>query len=372
VGVDCSAALGLEGVAAVVTAADIPGRNLYGIIVKDQPFLAVDRVRYVGEAVAAVAADTVDIAEQALDLIRVDYEPLPAVFDPLEAMEPDAPVVLGTSNVRLWRKVRRGDTEQVFAAAPVVVEGTFRTQLVEHAYIEPEAGLAVPGEGELTLHCVSQGVHYNRGEIAAMLGWPVGRVRVVQTMVGGGFGGKIDLSVHPFIALLAVKTGRPVKLVYTREESMQASTKRHPFVIRMRFAADHEGRLLAGEAHIVGDTGAYASYGHAVMTRAAASAFGPYNVGAVKVDAYMVHTNNPIAGAMRGFGVPQMATAYEQLMDMLAEKVGLTPLEIRRRNGWRPGHATTATGQELSGGVAVLETLERAAAGSRLSDGGVL
>ena len=305
-----------------------------------------------------------ELAERALGLIRVDYEPLPAVFDPLEAMEPGAPVVLGTSNVRLWRRVRRGDAERVFATAPVVVEGTFRTQLVEHAYIEPEAGVAVPGEKELTLYCVSQGVHYTRSEMAAMLGWPVSRVRVVQTVVGGGFGGKIDLSVHPFIALLAVKTGRPVKLVYTREESMQASTKRHPFLIRMRLAANREGRLLAGEANIVGDTGAYASYGHAVITRAAASAFGPYNMDAVKVDAYMVHTNNPIAGAMRGFGVPQMATAHEQLMDMLAERVGLTPLEIRRRNVWRRGDAITATGQELPGGVAVLDTVERAVTAS--------
>jgi nicotinate dehydrogenase large molybdopterin subunit len=170
--------------------------------------------------------------------------------------------------------------------------------------------------------------------------------------------------------LLAVKTGRAVKLVYTREESMQASTKRHPFVIRMRFAATRKGRLLAGDAHIVGDTGAYASYGHAVLTRAAASAFGPYNVDAVNVDAYMVHTNNPIAGAMRGFGVPQMATAYEQLMDVLAARVGVSPLEVRRMNIWRPGRAATATGQELTGGVAALEALERAVAVSGCEEDG--
>jgi aerobic-type carbon monoxide dehydrogenase small subunit (CoxS/CutS family) len=361
--IDATAALRLPGVEAVVTAKDIPGRNSFGIVVKDQPFLASDTVRYIGEAVAAVAARSKAVAERALELIEVDYETLPAVFDPDEAMEEGAPQLFEQGNVRLHRHVERGDVDTAFARADIVVQDSFRTQLVEHAYIEPEAGIAVPDTNGLTLYVVSQGVHYQRSELAAMLNWPVSRIRVVQTAVGGAFGGKIDLNVHPFIALLAVKTGMPVKLVYTREESMTVSTKRHPFQIRMRFAANSEGRFIAAETRVIGDTGAYSSYGPAVLTRAATHAFGPYYIPNVRVDTYAVHTNNPIAGAMRGFGVPQMTTAYEQMVDMVAEKAGLSPLEIRLRNGLEPDLAITVTGHEISSELSYLNTLKAATDG---------
>jgi len=377
-GIDTTRAETLPGVAAVVTAADIPGRNGFGILVKDQPFLAADKVRFMGEAVAAVAAVSVAVAEQACALIEVDYEPLPAVFDPEEAMAPEAPQLFEKGNISVHRRVERGQVDSVLAHAPVVVSEHFETQLVEHAYIEPEAGVAVPDPGGVTLHAVSQAVHYQRGDLAAMLALPVGRVRVVQTTVGGAFGGKIDISLHPFIALLAVKSGRPVKMVYTREESITVTTKRHPFRIDMTFAAGSDGLLQAGVARVVADTGAYASYGPAVLTRAAVTAFGPYHIPHVRVDAYGVHTNNPIAGAMRGFGVPQMAVAHEQLIDMVAERVGLSPVEIRRRNGFAPGRNLAPAG-ELPEGIGYLETLEKAVApagsgekrgGARVSSGG--
>jgi CO/xanthine dehydrogenase Mo-binding subunit len=360
-GIDTSKALALPGVAAVLTAKDVPGRNRYGILVKDQPVLAEEKVRFAGEAVAIVAAASERLAEEALSLIEVRYEELPVVSSPLEAMREDAPRVHEDGNILHWRKIRKGDVEEGFARAAVIVEDTFKTQLVEHAYLEPEAGVAVPETGRLTIYAVSQGVHYIRSEIAAILGWPLGRVRVVQAVTGGGFGGKIDLSVHPYIALLAAKTGRPVKLVYTREESMLASTKRHPFIMTYKIGATGEGKLIAAEVKIIGDTGAYASYGPAVLTRSAYCSLGPYAIPHVKVDAYAVYTNNPIAGAMRGFGAPQMAIAHESIIDLLAEKLGMSPVELRLKNAFTEGSETPA-GQVLAAGVGIKETILQAAA----------
>jgi len=358
--IDTTKAEALPGVWGVVTSANVPGRMTYGIIMKDQPYLAHGKVRFIGEAVAAVAAETPAIAGEALKLIDVDYEPLPPVFTVEEALADGAPLVHGKGNLLLKRSVRKGDPAAAFAEAAHVVEGTFRTPLIEHAYLEPEAGLAMLDEGGLLIHSVSQGVHYQRGEIAAMLSWPVNRVRLKQATVGGAFGGKIDLSVHPYISLLAVKTRRPVKLVYTRAESMLATPKRHPITVTMKLGADTSGRLIAGEARIAADSGAYASYSFAVVTRCAVSAFGPYSVQNATVDAFAAYTNNPIAGAMRGFGTPQLAFASEQLMDMLAAKAGLSPLEVRRLNGYQRGQSTTLTRQVIGDPEGFLETLEAA------------
>lgn len=355
----------LPGVEAVLTARDIPGRNRMGINIKDEVVLAEDKVRFIGEAVAIVAARTQALAEEALKLIEVDYEPLPVVSSPLEAMVEGAPLVHAQGNILHHRKIRRGDVEEGFRQAHVIAGDTFKTQMVEHAYIEPEAGVALMEGDSLVLYAVSQGVHYHRSDVAAVLGWPVNRVRVVQTTTGGGFGGKIDLSVHPYIALLAVKTGKPVKMVYSRAESIAASPKRHPFIMTYKFGADREGKLVAAEVKIIGDTGAYASYGPAVLTRSAVCALGPYYVPNVKIDAYTVYTNNPIAGAMRGFGSPQIAVAHEAIMDQLAEKLGLTPVEIRRRNVFHDG-SVTHTGQVLAAGVGIEETIIKAAEHSGL------
>ncbi|MBF7084462.1 molybdopterin-dependent oxidoreductase [Desulfallas sp. Bu1-1] len=349
----------LPGVIAVLTADDVPGRNGYGIHIKDQPVLAKDKVRHYGDAVAVVAAETLKIAEQALELIEVDYEPLPGVFTVEDALKPGAPKIHPNGNLVLHRKVYKGDIEKGFQEADVIIEDTFKTPMVEHAYIEPEAGIGVYDGGKIIVYAVSQGVHYHRSEIAANLNYPVSKIRVVQTTTGGGFGGKIDNSVHILVALLALKTGRPVKLTYTRAESIIASTKRHPFTMRYKLGARKDGKLVAAEVEIYGDTGAYNSYGTAVLTRVATCALGPYEVPNVKIDTYTVYTNNPVSGAMRAFGAPQAAIAHEAIMDELAKKIGISPVEIRRINAFRKGSATP-TGQILNDGVGILETIERA------------
>jgi len=367
-GINTDRASALPGVEAVLTSKDIPGSNKMGILAKDEQALAGDRVRFIGEPVALVAARSKSLAREALKLIEVDYDPLPVVNSPLEAMAEGAVKVHPQGNVQHHRKIRSGNIEEAFRQAHLVVEDTFKTQLVEHAYLEPESGVALLEGDTMTIYAVSQGPHYQRNEVASVLGWPVNRVRIAQTTTGGGFGGKIDVSVHPYIALLALKTGKPVKMTYSRAESMAASTKRHPFIMKYKLGVDREGRLVAAEVEIIGDTGAYASFGPAVLTRSAVCALGPYYCPNVKIDAYAVYTNNPIAGAMRGFGSPQMSIAHEALMDLLAEKLGLSPVEIRRRNVFKDG-SVTHTGQLLKAGVGMSRTLEEAARESGLQEG---
>jgi len=357
--INTNQAKALAGVVAVLTAEDVPGRNGYGIHIKDQPVLAKDKVRNYGDAVAVVAAETLEIAEQALQLIELEYEPLPGVFTVEDALKPDAPPIHSNGNLILHRKIRKGDIEKGFQEADVIIEDTFKTPMVEHAYIEPEAGIGVYDAGKIIVYAISQGVHYHRSEIAASLNYPVNKIRVVQTTTGGGFGGKIDNSVHILVALLALKTGRAVKLTYTRSESMIASTKRHPFTMRYKIGARKDGKLVAAEVEIYGDTGAYNSYGTAVLTRVATCALGPYEVPNAKIDTYTVYTNNPVSGAMRAFGAPQAAIAHEAILDELAKKINISPIEIRRINAFRKG-SFTPTGQILNDGVGILETIDRA------------
>jgi len=361
--VDTSLAEELRGVRAVLTARDIPGESTIGILgdpFRDQPVLADEKVRFVGDPIAIVAADSPKIAEEASKLIQVEYEELKPVFDPVEAMREDAPRVHEGGNIAGHRKIRRGDVEEGFAQADVIIEGTYKTPFQEHAHLEPEAGVArVDEKGNVTVWACTQFPSNVREEIARCLGLSLNKVRVIQTVTGGGFGAKLDISVHCHIALLALKTGRPVKLVYTRPESIMTSTKRHPFIIKYKTGATREGKLLVVEIEIIGDTGAYASYGPAVLTRAAVHATGPYNVPNVKIDAYTVYTNNPICGAMRGFGVPQIAIAHETQMDNLAEKLGMDPIEIRLKNAFDLG-SRTATGQLLAHSVGIKKTLQEA------------
>lgn len=359
--IDTATALAHPGVVGVYTSKDIPGPNRYGVLphIKDQPVFADDKVRNYGDAVALVVAETAEIAEEALDLIKVDYEPLPEIFTVEDAIKEDAPKVHEGGNILLHRKVYRGDIEKGFAEADVIVEDKFKTRMNEHSYIEPEAGVAVYENGVLKIYAVSQGVHYHRSEIAVNLMLPVSKVRVIQTTTGGGFGGKIDISVQIFIALAAHRLGRPVKMVYTREESMLASPKRHPYYMHYKLGARKDGKLTAAQVEIYGDTGAYGSFGPGVLTRTAASAIGPYEADNLKIDTFAVYTNNPTAGAMRAFGSPQASIAYEALMDELAHKLGISAIEIRRINGYKKG-ATIPTGQVLTDGVGFMETLERA------------
>jgi CO/xanthine dehydrogenase Mo-binding subunit len=354
-------ALAVPGVAAVYTAADIPGLNSVGIIVKDEPVLVETggRIRRVGDPLALVVGESEEALAAALSRIEVDYEPLPAVFTVPEALAEGAPKIHAGGNIQSVTRIVRGDADSALAAARVVVSRRYVTQMAEHAYLETEAGVAAVENGLLTIRVSTQNPHYDRREVARVLGIGQHRVRVVQAATGGGFGGKLDISVQCLLGLAALKTGRPVKMVYSREESVAVSPKRHPFTIDYTSAADGEGRLLAVKVKIFGDTGAYASYGPATLKRAAVHATGPYEVPNVFIEAFCVYTNNPTAGAMRGFGVPQVAFAHEAQMDLLAHSLGLDPFEIRLRNCFRPG-SVTATGQVLRAGVGIAETIRRA------------
>ncbi len=356
--IDCAKAIRLPGVAAVLTADDIPGRNGVGIILKDEPVLVTNKIRRVGDALAVAAAETRDRAEQAVQKIKVELIETPGVFSPQSAMEPGAPLVHDKSNILVYRKLRKGNIEEAFQKADVIIERTYRTGHVEHAAMEPESSLAQREGDNITVWVSSQNPHFDRGEIAAVLGIGQGRVRVIQQPTGGGFGGKLDISTQCHAALLAWYTHRPVKLTYTREESFIASGKRHPYVIKYISAADKEGMLLGVKAELVIDTGAYASYGPGVLTRGAVHVTGPYEVPNVYVDAYCVYTNNPYCGAMRGFGVPQVGFAHETQMDLLAEELGLSPWDIRMKNFLRAG-SLTSTSQALQQSVGIKETMNR-------------
>jgi CO/xanthine dehydrogenase Mo-binding subunit len=358
--IDAARALAAEGVVSVLSARDIPGTNSHGVIVKDQPFLAEDKVRYAGEPVALVVAASERQARRACGLVRVEYETLPAVFDPHIAMAPEAELIHERGNVLSHRKIRKGDIEAGFRQADVVLERQFDTQCVDHAYLEPEAALAYWDGDTLVIECCSQGTHYHRQGVARMLDLPVSRVRVIQATTGGGFGGKIDLSVQPLAALAAYVTERPVKVVWNREESLRAGTKRHPFHMDFRLGATRDGLLTAFKAVVIGNTGAYASFGPAVLTRSATMALGPYECPNVHVDSYAVYTNTQVSGAMRGFGAPQLSPCHEPLLDEIGRSCGISPVEIRRLNLVRPG-ASTLTQQVLETGIGALETLERVA-----------
>jgi CO/xanthine dehydrogenase Mo-binding subunit len=361
--IDVTAAAKLAGVEAVLTAKDIPGSRVFGIVLKNQQILAEDRVRYLGDGVALVAARTKEIAEQALALVRVDYDPLPVVSDPEEAMKPDAPILHGEKNEFVHHKVRKGDAVRGFAQADFILERKFKTQFIEHAYIEPEAVLAEPAEqGGVKITGSVQNLFSSRRSVADALKVSLNRVQIVQSTLGGSFGGKDEVmtSMCCRAALLAVKTGKPVKMVNTREESMLESYKRHPYVLYYKWGAKKDGTITAMEIRCIADGGAYSSMSPFVTWRSVVQATGPYYCENVKTDVYAAYTNNNYTGAMRGFGSPQVNFAIESMMDELAEEVGMSPLEIRMKNGFEAG-AVTATGQKLAHTVSLKEVLTKAA-----------
>jgi xanthine dehydrogenase molybdenum-binding subunit len=368
--IDASAALALPGVHAVLTHADVPGDPRHGLVEYDWPVFAGGAypARYVGDPLALVVADTNEIAHEALKHLRVEYEVLPAVTDPVTARQPDAPVLhpdRPTGNLLKHIKVRHGDVEEGFAQADVIVERTYRTPMTEHAFLEPECSLAVPPGWEdpkygihdkLTVYVGSQIPYADRHQVARCLGLPEEQVRVKGAVMGGGFGGKEDIAGQAHSALAALVTGRPVKVLYTREESLRFHPKRHATLIRIKTGARRDGVITAVEAELYGDSGAYASLGEKVMTRATTHATGPYVVGAAKIDCYAMYTNNAPCGAFRGFGVTQSAFAVESNMDILAAQLGIDPVELRRINGMTVG-TTTATGQLLRHSVGLMECL---------------
>ena len=377
VSIDTSAAEAMPGVEGVITSADVPGEDGFGVFVNDQPVMARDKVRYVGEAVAAVAAEDLLTAKRARAAIKVVYQTLPPVFDPDEAMRPGAPVLhdYAPGNITKHIPIRVGDVDKGFAESDLVVEETYSTQAIEHAYLEPEAGLAyVDHDGVVTLVSPDQNITHHRHMLARIIAKPISKVRFIMSPVGGGFGGKEDMIYQGMLALLAMKTQRPVRLVFTREESIISTAKRHPSRTILRVGLMADGHIRALAMKMICDGGAYGLSTEGVMRKAAILAAGPYAIPNVKVDTYGIYTNNTPSGAFRSFGALQTAFATESHLDICAEQLGLDPFEIRRINALRDG-ALTHTKAKL-GSVSLtcaLDALEKASgweAGAPVSRGG--
>jgi CO/xanthine dehydrogenase Mo-binding subunit len=360
VSLDLAAAARMPGVAAIVTAADVPGRKTFGLEFCDQPVLAEDVIRHAGESVAVVAAETPEQARAAAAAVVVGYEPLPVVSDMEQALRPDAPRVHDFGNVLRHVHIDHGDLDA--AEADVWVEGYYETAMQDQAALGPEAGLAVPAaDGGVDLYVVTQWLHVDRQQIAPCLDLPPEKVRITLAGVGGAFGSREDLHMQLHACLLALRTGRPVKMSYGREESFHGHVHRHPSRTWIRYGSTREGKLVAAEVRLLLDGGAYASSSPAVLANASTFAAGPYEVPNVRIEGTVVYTNNPPCGAMRGFGAPQVCFAYESAMDALAAKLGLDPVELRLRNAVGTG-SVLPTGQVVTGTAPAREVLERCAA----------
>jgi nicotinate dehydrogenase large molybdopterin subunit len=356
--IDLNEALAVPGIVTILKAGDIPGQNLFGAIRKDQPFLAHGKVRYEGEPLLVVVGESEEATRRALGFIKVDYEEIETVLDPFRS-ETASPLVHETGNLLCYRTLRKGNIERGFNDADVIVERTYKTTWVDHAFMESEAGVGYPDkDGRIVVISSTQNIHYKRLEISRLLALPEERIRVIQAPTGGGFGGKLDVTVEGFLALAVYHTKRPVMMRYTREESFLSNTKRHPLYIEYKTGAKKDGTLTAVKVTIVGDTGAYASYGETVCLRAAVHATGPYQVPHVWVDSRMFYTNNPPSGAMRGFGIPQLAFAHESQLDDIAARMKIDPLDIRLKNALGKG-SVTATSQVLNHSAGLPETLRK-------------
>ena len=364
VGVDITEAIKTPGVHAVLTCDDVPGRNRCGLEIQDQPVLAEKETRYEGEPVAIVAADHPEIARQAAKKIAVTYEVLPPITDAGQAIEPGAPHVHERpvaghdidGNVLRHVHIERGGQD---VTAPVVVTGEYEVGIQDQAFLGPESGLAVPAEdGGVDLYIATQWLHADRDQVAVALDLPADKVRFTLAGVGGAFGGREDVSMQAHACLLALRTNRPVKMVYSREESFYGHVHRHPAVLRYEHGASGDGRLIYVRASILLDGGAYASSSTAVAANAASLGFGPYEVPNLTMDCRVVYTNNPPCGAMRGFGAVQACFAYESQMDRLAAACGLDPVEVRVRNAMHEG-SVMPTGQVVDSAAPVEELLRR-------------
>lgn len=366
---DTSEAEKLDGVVTVMTSEDVPNNKSVtnivgqsadvGLLQAKQRVLAEEEVKYYGEPIALIAAEDPNIAEKALDLIEIEYEEKEGVFDPEEAMKEDAPKVHGENNIIARWKLRDGDVEKGFEEADVIVENTYETQFQEHGHLEPESGVAwIDDDDVLNLRVATQVIEQYR-EISHILGVPESKVRIRGTLMGGGFGGKEDLNVEPFIALLSWETKKPVKLTYEREEMMYDRHKRHPYKLKYKHGATEDGEIVAMEAEAISDSGAYVYLSPWILLYTTYHSTGPYKIPNVKVDSYSVLTNNTYTSAFRGFGAMQAAVAYESQMDEIAEKLDMNPQELRSKNYLSQGKKT-ATGQEIESKVELDEAQEKA------------
>lgn len=360
-----------DGVVAVYTAKDVPV-NEYGLQIPDQPVFCgpgstkpyADIVRFVGDQIAAVVARSESAAEAAARLIQVDYEDLPILSDPVEAMKSGAPLLhpdRGDTNICVHYKIRKGDVDTAFASADVIVESEYHTPAQEHAYLQPEAGLSYMDEkGRITIACAGQWTHADRETIAHALDLPNENIRVVYPAIGGAFGGREDLSVQIALALATWKLQRPVKIIWSRRESIIGHAKRHPVTLKAKWGATKDGKIVAAQNEIIGDGGAYMYTSNKVLGNTAITSTGPYFIPNVKTDVYGVYTNNLPSAAFRGFGAPQALFMAEGQMNKLAEKLGMDPVELRMKNALRDG-LTLGVGTPAPGPVSVPQVIQAAA-----------
>ena len=368
--IDTREAEAAPGVVAIYTAKDIPV-NEYGLQWQDQPVLCgpgsskpgTDVVRFVGDQVAAVVAQTEAQAAAAAKLIQVEYQDLPVVTDPVEAMKPDSPRVhehIGDSNICVHYKIRKGNVEEAFARADVIVEGEYRTPVQEHAYLQPEAGLAyLDEEGRITVACGGQWTHEDRHQVAHALGMANEDIRIVYPAIGGAFGGREDMSVQIVLALATWKLKKPVKIIWSRHESMIGHGKRHASVVRAKWGATSDGKVIAIENELIGDGGAYMYTSNKVLGNSTITSTGPYNIPNVKTDVYGVYTNHVPGAAFRGFGAPQALFMAEMQMNKLAEKLGMDPVEFRLKNALKDGDPM-GVGTPSPSPVTVIQCIEAA------------
>ncbi len=358
--IDTSKAEKTPGVLKILTYKDIPGENSYGVIIKDQPFLAEKKVRFFGEPVALIIAEDEDALFEAINKVYVEYKPLPIISDPETAMKDNSVKIHEKGNILAVKKVIKGNVDEALKNSYVIVENTYETSFLEHLFLETESGVGYYDEenDKIVIISSTQNIHYKQKEISRLLKIPLEKVEVIQAVTGGGFGGKLDVTVEGWIALAVFYTKRPVKISLTRDESFLTNTKRHALKFHYITGADKDGNLTAVKVKIIGDTGAYASYGSTVCLRTAVHCTGPYRVPNVYAESIMCYTNNHPCGAMRGFGIPQLAFAHESQMDEVAKALNMDPLEFRMKNVLRKGDST-ATGQILNHSVGIYETLEK-------------
>ena len=358
--VDTKEAAAMPGVVAIITGRDIPC-NSFGPSLKDQPVLADTRVFHAGDGVAAVAAETEQIATEALEKIKVEYEVLKPVLDPLESLKLETPGIHAPSaNIYGHKIIKKGDVEKAFKESDHIFEGTFRTQMVEHVPLEPHATIAQwDANGRVTIYSTLGRITLGRADVGRTLGIPMSRVRIVATVVGGNFGGKNEITTEPALALLSKMTGRPVKCTFTRPEEFYASTTRHPLIMEYKTGVTKQGKILGRKIRLILDGGAYCSWSETTLGKACILSAGPYNIDNLEAEAFVVYTNKTMTGAMRGFGAPQVCFAYESHMDDIAHALGIDPIDIRLLNAFEEG-SISPTGQVLHS-VVVKESLRLAA-----------
>ena len=358
--IDLSEAEKMPGVMATLIGSEIPV-NSFGPSYQDQPIIADKLIYHAGDPVAAVAATTEQLAADALEKIKIEYEQLEPIFDPIEAMKESAPEVHpGQGNIYSSKIIQKGDVDKGFKDSYKTYENTFSTQMVEHVPMEPHASIAEwDANGRVIIHSSLGRITLGRADIARTLDMPINRIRVVATVVGGNFGGKNEITTEPILALLSRKTGRPVKGIYTREDEFMSSTTRHPFIMDYKTGVSEEGKIISRKVRLVCDGGAYCSWSETTLGKACILSAGPYNIENLYVEAYAVYTNKPMTGAMRGVGAPQVCFAYESHMDDIARDLDIDPLQIRRINAFHEGSASP-TGQVLQS-VVVKDSLDVAA-----------